>query len=187
MKRPQRNLTIIMTVLLAVYLLLTRLPGVAALGLLGALVVFVLGAAVWGRDLLIAHFHSKKKRFAKARERYGRFERKLLGSRWPRLSIVLYPNLYSFDGIALARNCIGQEWVKSEDLDRGVVWLRAALQRDPMYPVPYVNLALIAAKRGDATTARREMTKAVQLGFDPRAAHRMLQRALDEESDEAMK
>ena len=52
MKRPQRNLTIIMSVLVGVYLLLTRLPPLAALALLGLLLLFLLGAAFFGRDLL---------------------------------------------------------------------------------------------------------------------------------------
>jgi tetratricopeptide (TPR) repeat protein len=179
MKRPQRYLFIIMTVLLAVYLLLTRLPPVAALGLLVAIVLFVLASALWGRDLLIGRRHSKKKNFAKAVERYERFERKLLAIRWPRFAIVLYPNIYSFDGIAVTRNYIAQDLVKAKDFDRAVVWLRAALQRDPYYALPYVHLAVIAATRGDAHTAKREMTRAVQLGFAPVAAERILRRALE--------
>jgi tetratricopeptide (TPR) repeat protein len=180
MKRPQRHLTIIMTVLLAVYLLLTRLPPAAGLALLGALVVYVLGVAIWGRDLLLGRRHSKKKNYAQAVERYERFEKKLVSSGWPRLAVVLYPNIYSFDGIAVTRNYIGQDLLKAKHLDRAVVWLRAALQHDPFYPVPYVNLALIAAARRDPNTAKREMTKAVQLGFDPTSAQRLLQKALDE-------
>jgi len=180
MKRPQRHLTIIMTVLLAMYLLLTRLPPAAALALLGALVLYVLATAVWGRDMLIARRHSKKKNYARAVERYERFEKKLISLGWPRVAFVLYPNIYSFDGIAVARNYIGQDLLKAKDLDRAVVWLRAALQHDPFYPVPYVSLAVIAATRGDASTAKREMTKAVQLGFDTTSAQRILQKALDE-------
>ncbi len=180
MKRPQRYLFTIMTVLVAVYLFLTRLPGIASLVLLGALVLFVIGAVIWGRDLLIARRHSKKKNYQKAQERYERFEKKALRARWSRAAVVLYPNIYSFDGVAVTRNYIAQDLVKQKDFDRAVVWLRAALQHDPLYPVPYVNLSVIAASRGDSNTAKREMTKAVQLGFDPAAANRLLQRALNE-------
>lgn len=182
MKRPQRNLTIIMTVLVGVYLLLTRLPPLAALALLGVLVLFLLGAAFFGRDLLIARWHSRRRRFDKALQRYERFEKALKRTNWNAWAIVLFPNIYSFDGIAVARNHVAQELIKMKDLDRAVVWLRAALQHDPLYPVPYVNFAVIAAMRDDANGAKREMTKAVQLGFNPISAQRILQRALSKGS-----
>lgn len=178
MKRPQRYLFIIMTVLVAVYLLLTRLPPAAALALLGVLVLYASIAVVWGRDLLLARRNAKRREWAKALERFERFEKKLLRSRFHRLAIVLYPNIYSLDGVAVTRNGIGQVLLNAGDLDRAVQWLRSALQRDPYYPLPYVNLALVAARRRDDAGARRDMTRAVQLGFDPRAAQRILHRAL---------
>lgn len=183
MKRPQRNLTIIMSVLVGVYLLLTRLPLLAAAALLGVLLLFLLGAAVFGRDLLIARWHSRRRRFDKALQRYERFEKALKRARWNAWAIVLFPNIYSFDGIAVARNHVAQEFIKMKDVDRAVVWLRAALQHDPLYPVPYVNLAVIAAMREDALNAKREMTKAVQLGFNPISADRILRRALAKGAD----
>lgn len=183
MKRPQRNLTIIMSVLVAVYLLLTRLPLRAAFALLGVMLLFLLGAAFFGRDLLIARWHSRRKKFDKALQRYERFERALKRSSWNAWAIVLFPNIYSFDGIAVARNHVAQELIKMKDIDRAVVWLRAALQHDPLYPVPYVNLAVVCAMRADAVNAKREMTKAVQLGFNPISAQRILQRALAKQRD----
>lgn len=180
MKRPQRYLFIIMTVLVAVYLLLTRLPAAAALALLGLLLLYVLVLIVWGRDLFLARRYAKRREWAKALERYERFEKKLLRVRWSRIAVILYPSIYSVDGVAITRNNIAQVLINSGDLDRAVQWLRSALQHDPLYPVPYVNLALIAARRRDETGARRDMTRAVQLGFDPTAAQRILHRALNE-------
>lgn len=178
MKRPQRYLFIIMTVLVAVYLLLTRLPPAAALALLGVLALYVLAVAIWGRDLFFARRAAKRRDWEKAQARYEKLEKKLQRARWHRLTVVLYPSIYSFDGVAIMRNNIAQMLMNVGDLDRAVQWLRSALQRDPLYPVPYVNLALVAAKRRDEAGARREMTRAVQLGFDPRAAQRILHRAL---------
>jgi tetratricopeptide (TPR) repeat protein len=185
MKRPQRYLFIIMTVLVAVYLLLTRLPPAAALALLVLLVLYVLVLVVWGRDLFFARRHAKRREWAKAQERFERFEKKLLRARWHRLAVVLYPSIYSLDGVAIARNNIAQVLINADDLDRAVQWLRSALQRDPFYPVPYVNLSLIAARRLDEAAARREMTRAVQLGFDPAAARRILHRALTDAESRA--
>lgn len=178
MKRPQRYFFIIMTVMVAVYLLLTRLPPLAAMALLCALVLFAAVIVVWARDYLLARRHSKRREWSKAIARYERFQTKLLAARWPRVSVVLHPGIYSLDGVAIARNHIAQNFIAAEDLDQAVKWLRAALQRDPLYPVPYVNLSVIAAMRRDEANAKREMTKAVQLGFNPTAAERILRRAL---------
>jgi hypothetical protein len=41
-----------------------------------------------------------------------------------------------------------------------------------------VNLAIIAATRCDEANARREMSKAVQLGYSRASAQRILHRAL---------
>lgn len=179
MKRPQRYLFIIMTVLVVVYLLLTRLPPLASLALLGMLALYVLIVSIWGRDLFFARRAAKRGEWAKAQARYEKLEKKLQRARWHRLAVVLYPNIYRFDGVAIMRNNIGQMLINAGELDQAVQWLRAALQRDPFYPVPYVNMALVAAKRRDEAGARREMTRAVQLGFDPRAAQRILRKALE--------
>lgn len=168
-----------MTVMVAVYLLLTRLPGEAGLALLAALALFGLVLSIWGRDFFIARHHAKRRRWTQAVERYERFEKKLLRARWPKLTVVLYLGIYSLDGVAISRNNIGQILLNAGDLDGAVRWLRAALQRDPLYAVPYVNLAVIAAMRRDEATARREMTRALQLGFSPNSAQRILRRALD--------
>src|SRR5690606_33489776 len=97
-KRPQRYLFIIMTVMVAVYLLLTRLPGEAGLALLAALVLFALVVCIWGRDWFIARHHTKRRRWAQAVERYERFEKKMLKARWPKLTVILYLGIYSLDG-----------------------------------------------------------------------------------------
>lgn len=185
MKRPQRYLFIIMTVMVAVYLLLTRLPGEAGLALLAALALFALVVSVWGRDHFIARHHAKRRRWTQAVERYERFEKKLLRARWPKLTVMLYLSIYSLDGVAVTRNSIGQILLNAGDLEGAVRWLRAALQRDPLYAVPYVNLSVIAAMRRDENMARREMTRAVQLGFNPNSAQRILRRAIDAANEQS--
>jgi predicted Zn-dependent protease len=171
---------IIMTVMVAVYLLLTRLPGNAALALLAGIALLAIVTAIWGYDWFIARRHASRRRWPQAIERYERFEKKLRNGLFARLSILLYLGIYSVDGIAVTRNAIGQVMLGAGDLDGAVRRLRAALQQDPLYPVPYVNLAVIAAKRNDEAAARREMTRALQLGFNPNTAQRILRRALAE-------
>jgi hypothetical protein len=180
MKRPQRYLFIIMTVMVAAYLLLTRLPGEASLALLAALLLFFAVIAILVRDWFIGRRHAKRRHWVKAIDHYQRLEKSLLVARWHRFAVTLYPSIYSLDSVAIVRNTIGQCFVQAEDFDQAVKWLRSALQRDPLYAVPYVNLSVIAAIRKDETNARREMTRAVQLGFNPVTAQRILHRALSQ-------
>jgi tetratricopeptide (TPR) repeat protein len=178
MKRPQRNLFVILSALAVTWLVLLRLPPVLALWLAVALLVFGFGLMVYARDFLIGRYRSGQREWRKAIESYARFEKKLLASR---LSVVLIPthlSLYSFDGVAIARNNIAQALMNLNELDDAVRWLRSALQQDPLYAVPYTNLGTIAALRGDSATAQSEFRKAVELGFSPTGAQLLLRRAL---------
>jgi len=55
--------------------------------------------------------------------------------------------------------------------------LRSALQRDPLYALPYVHLGTIAALRKQDAVALRHFQKAVDLGYSPQAAEQALRRA----------
>jgi len=183
MKRTQRNLFIIMAAMVAFYSIVTRLPWQAALAVAGAALVAFVAMGVWGRDFFIGRRLARRREWANAIERYQRFEQKLLKASWRRVTVVLYLSIYTFDGVAVARNDIAQAFMNAGDLDSAVAWLRSALQRDPQYPVPYVNLSVVAAMRRDETTARREMSKAVQLGYSPVGAQQILRRALEKANE----
>ena len=173
LKRPQRNLFIIMSVLAMVYLLATRLPGEVTLYLGAAVLVVAAVLAIWARDFLVGRYRTRQRRWREAAERFQRFEVKLLAVPWGKLAVVLYLSLYSFDGVAICRNNIGQSLMNMQDLEGAEQWLRRALQRDPLYAVPYLNLGVVAALRGDKERAVREFGRAVQLGFDPHGAQRL--------------
>lgn len=178
-KRPQRNLFIIMSVMVMVYLLAIRLPPQIT-AYLGAAVLAVSAVLmIWGRDLLMGRYRARQRRWREALERYQRFEAKLLAVSWSKLAVVLYLSLYSFDGVAICRNHIAQSLIHMEDLDGAEQWSRRALQRDPMYALPYLNLGVVAAMRGDKQRAAREFRRAVQLGFDPQAAERLFRRVTE--------
>ena len=178
MKRPQRNLFIIMSVMMALYLIATRLPFAIVTWLLAASLLVIAALGIWGRDFFLGGRCTRQRKWQEAAKRYQRFESKLLAAPWGKLAIVLYFGIYTFDGVALARNHVAQSLINLGDLDGAEQWLRRALQRDPMYAVPYLNLGVVAALRGDQARAAREMGKAVQLGFNPEDAHRLLRRTL---------
>lgn len=179
MKRPQRNLCIIMSVLAMVYLLAARLPGEITLYLGAAALALAAILAIWGRDFLMGRYRTRQHRWREAAERYQKFEAKLLAVPWGKLAVVLYLSLYSFDGVAICRNHIGQSLMNMQDLDGAEQWLRRALHRDPLYPEPYLNLGVLAVLRGDKERAAREFGRAVQLGFNPQGAQRLFRQATE--------
>jgi tetratricopeptide (TPR) repeat protein len=182
MKRTQRNLFLIMAAMVAFYSIISRLPGIAALAVLAAALIGLGVLAMLAREYFASKRLMKRRQWNAAIEKLKKLEQKLLNAHWQRASAVLYLNVYTFDGVALVRNQIAQCLINLDDLDQAVRWLRSALLRDPQFALPYVNLALIAAQRRDETTARREMSRAVQLGFSPVSAANLLRRALEERS-----
>ncbi|HEY4368034.1 MAG TPA: tetratricopeptide repeat protein [Steroidobacteraceae bacterium] len=180
MKRTQRNLFVIMTVMALIYVVVIRLPLQLqlwlALGAVGVATILI----VWGRDFFIGRFLSARRRWPQAIKRFERFEKCLLVSRWSRLAVVFYLSIYSFDGVAVMRNNIAHCLMNLRDFDNAQRWLREALRRDPQYALAYVNLGTIAALQGKRDQAEREMRKAVQLGFNPLGAQRILRKALEQ-------
>jgi len=143
-----------------------------------ALFVFVIGLVSWSRDFMVGRFRTSRRQWRQAAERFEKFEQKLVSARWSAVLIPIYLSIYTFDGVAVARNNIAQSLMNLKEFDAAVRWLRGALQRDPLYAIPYVNLGTIAALRGDGETARLEFRRAVELGFSPTAAQDLLRRAL---------
>jgi tetratricopeptide (TPR) repeat protein len=178
MKRPQRNLSIVITVLALGYLMLIRLPLTYVLIVAAAVLIAALVMVVVGRDFLVGRYYSRRRQWPKALSHYQRFEKQLQKSRWRPFLVPLYLSIYSFDGIAVVRNNIAEALMNQRELDEAELWLRTSLQRDPLYPLPYLNLGLIAALRQQPDLAEREMRKAVQLGYSPHAAQQLLRRAL---------
>jgi tetratricopeptide (TPR) repeat protein len=177
MKRPQRYLLAILSALAVLWIVLIRVPPLISLWLVVAAVVFGFGLAVFARDYLVGRWNFRRRDWRRSLARFEAFEKKLLETRLGFVLIPLYTSIYSFDGVAIARNNIAQCLIKLDALDDAERWLRSALQRDPLYPVPYTNLGTIAALRGDSAAAQLAFRRAVELGFSPAAAQEMLRRA----------
>jgi hypothetical protein len=156
---------------------LIRLPPLISLWLIVAAVVFGFGLATFARDHLLGRWEFRRRNWRKALARFETFEKKVLETRLGFVLIPLYTSIYSFDGVAIARNDIAQCLIKLEALEDAERWLRASLLRDPLYPVPYANLGTIAALRGDNAGAQLAFRRAVELGFSPTAAQELLRQA----------
>lgn len=178
MKRTQRNLLMILSSAAVVWILLQQLHGRMAQWTLGSMVLLSLLLMVSGRDFLIGRYHSGRRQWREAITSYGRFEKRLLRNRWSQLLAPIYIGIYSFDGVAIARNNIAQALMNLDELDEAGRWLYSALQRDPLYATPYINLGIIAAMRKDGAKAQRELQRAVDLGYSPRGAQQVLRAVL---------
>jgi tetratricopeptide (TPR) repeat protein len=187
MKRTQRNLLIILSVIAATWILLRQLPLVVALWTLGAIMLIALILILLARDFFIGRYRARKREWQKALDRYQRFEHKLLTKRWTAVLTPLYFGIYTFDGVALARNNIGQALMNLGRLAEAEQWLRAALQRDPLYAIPYINLGIVAGMHGNEAVARRELRRAVELGYSPVGAQQVMRRILARSNEGAGK
>lgn len=66
---------------------------------------------------------------------------------------------------AMTLNLLGAAVMTMGELERSETLLREALAVDPRYPVPYYNLSLLAAHRGDPAEAERLREEAYRLGY----------------------
>jgi tetratricopeptide (TPR) repeat protein len=178
MKRTQRNLFIIMSVMMVVYLLIVRLPPAIAIGVAAAMLCVVLLLSVIAYDYFIARHHTKRRRWRAAVERFVKFEKKLVSASWRGATVLVYLSIYTFDALAIVRNEIAQALMNLDEFEAAERWLKGALERDLQYSPAYVNLGAIAAIRRDAVTARKHISRAVHLGYSPEGAQQVLRRAL---------
>lgn len=160
-----------------IWIVLRLLPLATALWVVVVAAVAALVLAVLARHFLIGRYRAQRRRWAAAAESYQRFEKMLLTSRFSGLLAPLYLGVYTLDGVAVTRNNIAQALINLGRLDEAEGWLRSALQRDPLYAVPYTNLGIIAVLRRQDSHGRRHFQKAVDLGYSPAAAQQLLQRA----------
>ena len=177
-KRPHRNLLIILSALAVTWMVLMRVPSFIAIWIAVALFVFGLRLLHWARDFMIGRYRTGRRDWRGAAESFERFEKKLLTARWSIALVPLYLSIYTFDGVVIACINVWQSLMSLKEYERAIHWLRSALQRDPLYAIPYLNLGTIAALRGDEANARVEFRRAVELGYSPTGAQELLRRAL---------
>ncbi len=178
LKRPQRNLLMILSSIAVIWLLLRLLPWKVALGVGAALLALTLIVMAIAWRFLLGRLHARKRRWDRAIESYQRFEKMLLTRRIGGFVSPLFLGIYTLDGVAVTRGHIGYALIQQRKVDEAEGWLRSSLQRDPLYPVPYVYLGTIAALRGQANFAREHIRKAVELGYSPARAQQTLAKML---------
>jgi tetratricopeptide (TPR) repeat protein len=178
LKRPQRNLLMILSSIAVIWLLLRLMPWNVAVGVGLAIfaIALILMAIAW--RFLMGRYRLRKRDWPKAVDHYQRFEQMLLTRRIGTVVAPLFLGVYTHDAIAVTRNQIADALIQQRKLEEAEGWLKSALQRDPLYPVPYIYLGTIAALRGQLNYARQHFRKAVELGYNPRRAQETLARLL---------
>jgi hypothetical protein len=166
MTRPARNRLLL---LLACVLVLASGKWIGV-----PLAVVVVGAAlvsfVASRDFFAARRALKRKQWVDALVGFQRFEQQLTTpSR--RAASWLATSLYSFDAAAIARNLTGVVHLENGKLDLAEAAFLNALQQDPLYAVPHLNLAVVFAKRKDTAAMERHLAEATRLGLGSKRAH----------------
>lgn len=168
MTRPARARLVVVAVVVAVLLLGPRVP--EPWPWLIALAGFAfIAVAVWVVDpLRRARAALAERRFDDAAADLAAFEVALTASAWRRAVAGFAVGFYSGNALAVSRGTLGAVRLEQGRLEDAQTHLSRALELDPAYGVPWANLALLRATRGDADGAEAARLRAQQLGFAPR-------------------
>ena len=105
-----------------------------------------------------------------------RFLRSLDQQPWRQHFIYCFFGIYTWNTRAMALNNLGAAEMELGRIDAAETHLGQALTLDEAYPIPYYNLAVIAAVREDHELSDRMMSKARQLGFSRSAIDQAITR-----------
>jgi tetratricopeptide (TPR) repeat protein len=89
--------------------------------------------------------------------------------------IWLTGTIYTADVEAMALNNLGAAQLNLGRLDEAAARFNQALRVDPEYPMPFFNLAIISAARGEDEEAGRSFQEAVARGYTRSTLDRVIQ------------
>lgn len=151
------------------------LPGwVARLVALTALAACA-GSAAASADYFAGRKALRRKDWVAAIAAFERYAARQRAQPWRQWAGALSYSVYSFDAQAIAHNAIGAVHLNNGQLERAEASFNAAISSDPGYGVPHLNLALVAAQRGDTDAAERHARQAELLGVPKKRVRRALQ------------
>lgn len=120
--------------------------------------------AVFYRDLFTARRLQAEGRNEESIVHTGRFL-ETIRERPALKRLLILSSFYTVDVEAMALNNLGAAQLQLGRWDEADAALRKALELDPEYPIPWFNLAVLAAARGDEEAARRLHADAESLGY----------------------
>lgn len=168
MTRPLRNRLLVAAFVIAAFFSAPRLGNVALWGATAVATPLVV-LALWvtwpfhrARALLRA------RQYESAATELAAFESSIAQTAWKRALAAMAVGLYTSNPLAAARNTLGAVRLEQGRLEDAETHFKAALSHDAGYAVPWGNLAVLAAMRGDADGAEDGRLKAAALGFRPK-------------------
>jgi len=168
MTRPVRNKLVVAAFVIAAFFAAPRL-GNAALWSATAVATPLVLAALWvSWPFHRARTMLRKRQYDEAATELAAFETSISQAAWKRAIAGMAVGLYTSNPLAAARNTLGAVRLEQGRLDDAQVHFKASLKHDPAYAVPWGNLAVLAAMRGDAVAAEEARSRAAALGFKPR-------------------
>ena len=147
------------------------LPDVIRLPFLALLLALTATSFIVARRFFSGRRQLKKREWMEAIVSFQAFEAELSQTPWKRTMSWLAAGVYTRDPIAIARNNIGVVHLENGKLDLAAQAFTSALERDAGYAVPHLNLAVVAAKRGDAAALETELGEARRLGITSKKVH----------------
>ena len=168
MTRVNVNRLMYSLLIVAAFVAAPRLPNSALWSVLGGSITLI-GLALWvtlplhrARSLL------RQRKYDEAATELAAVETSLTETKWKRTLASMAVGLYTSNALAAARNTLGAVRLEQNRLDDAEIHFKASLQHDAGYAVPWGNLAVLAAMRGDAGGAEEARQKAAALGFKPK-------------------
>lgn len=168
MTRPARNRLLVVLLVVGIVVLSRRAPD----ELTWASTLFfapVVVLALWvTAPLQRARSLHKNKQFDEAALAVAEFEKNVSATPWKLRLAGLAVGLYTSSPLAAARNVLGAIRLDQGKLDEAEMHLKASLEHDALYALPWANLAVLANERKDVPGAQAALKKARELGYSPK-------------------
>ena len=179
MSRPARNRLLVFVVMIVAFVVSPRLPTWLT-WVLGGAGLPVVGVALWvTAPLRAARTLLMRKQFEQAAMAVLAFEARM-ALLWQRVLAALAVGFYTSNPKAAARNVMGAVRLDEGKLDEAERMLEKAVKLDDGYAIPFANLAMVAAKRGDRAVAMERREAARKRGYASKTLDAELERSLSE-------
>jgi len=174
--RPRRNLALLGALVLLPLVIDLRAYAVEAVAAFLIVVGLVL---VFGWHFFVARYFGARRDWRAAIHHYEVFEASARRLNLGPISLPLFLSLYTFNGVALAKNNLAFCLMNTGELEAAERSCDEAVEIDPKYAVPHINLGIIAALRRDPDVAANHLQRGFDLGYRDRGVQRHVRRILE--------
>jgi tetratricopeptide (TPR) repeat protein len=178
MTRPTRNRLLFAAFALVCIVVGNYLPEPVRWTFVAVILAAGTTSYVVSREFFAGRRALKRRQWVEALTAFQAFEHELAASAWKQRLSFLAAGMYTSDPVAIARNNVGVVHLENAKLDLAEAAFRSALERDRDYAVPHLNLAVAAARRGNAEAMEAALADAQRLGITNKKVLRRVREAL---------